>query len=120
MILMLQSSTSLGSLALYRNSIHSIVQAFSSLWVTLQMTIQGVFLMGAFWASVEVGQSRLNPKPEDQVPYVSRPGGGMRIEAQYATTLLYYITVTSIDSHVRFSGICHIPTPAVLHLPFTM
>ncbi|EIM85550.1 P-loop containing nucleoside triphosphate hydrolase protein [Stereum hirsutum FP-91666 SS1] len=103
MILMLQSSTSLGSLALYRNSIHSIVQAFSSLWVTLQMTIQGVFLMGAFWASVEVGQSRLNPKPEDQVPYVSRPGGGMRIEAQ--------------DLSYTYPGS---PTPALHHVNFTL
>lgn len=50
------------------------------------MTVQGIFLMGAFWASVEVGQSRLKPKPEDQVSYVSRPGG-MRIEARYALFL---------------------------------
>ncbi|KAI0312479.1 P-loop containing nucleoside triphosphate hydrolase protein [Amylostereum chailletii] len=79
-VLMLQSSTALGSLALYRTSAQAIVFATSNLIVTVQMVIQGIFLMGAFCASMEI-KPQLQPKREDRLPYVSRRGG-MKIEAR--------------------------------------
>ncbi|KAI0269322.1 P-loop containing nucleoside triphosphate hydrolase protein [Gloeopeniophorella convolvens] len=79
-VLMLQTSTSLGSLALYRNSVQSIVYTISTLFITLQMAIQGVFLMGAFCASMEI-EPFLQPKKEVQVKYESS-SGGMKIEAR--------------------------------------
>ena len=78
--MMLQSSTSLGSLTLYRNSVQSIVYTISNLVITVQMAIQAIFLMGAFCASMEI-EPHLQPKREDRVQYESC-GGGMRIEAR--------------------------------------
>jgi hypothetical protein len=79
---MLQTSTSLGSLALYRSSVQSIVYTISTLFITLQMAVQGVFLMGAFCASMEI-EPFLQPKKESRVKYESL-SGGMKIEARYA------------------------------------
>ncbi|KAN0140055.1 P-loop containing nucleoside triphosphate hydrolase protein [Lactarius tabidus] len=79
-VLMLQTSTSLGSLALYRSSVQSIVYTISTLFITLQMAVQGVFLMGAFCASMEI-EPLLQPKKGSQVKYVST-SGGMKIEAR--------------------------------------
>ncbi|KAF8271713.1 P-loop containing nucleoside triphosphate hydrolase protein [Lactarius quietus] len=64
-VLMLQTSTSLGSLALYRSSVQSIVYTISTLFITLQMAVQGVFLMGAFCASMEI-EPLLQPKKGSQ------------------------------------------------------
>jgi hypothetical protein len=80
-VLMLQTSTSLGSLALYRSSVQSIVYTISTLFITLQMAVQGVFLMGAFCASMEI-EPFLQPKKESQIKYESC-SGGMKIEARY-------------------------------------
>ncbi|KAH9062011.1 P-loop containing nucleoside triphosphate hydrolase protein [Lactarius vividus] len=82
-VLMLQTSTSLGSLALYRSSVQSIVYTISTLFITLQMAVQGVFLMGAFCASMEI-EPFLQPKKGSQVKYVST-SGGMKIEARNLT-----------------------------------
>ena len=79
-VLMLQTSTSLGSLALYRSSVQSIVYTISTLFITLQMAVQGVFLMGAFCASMEI-EPFLQPKEESRVRYESS-SGGMKIEAR--------------------------------------
>ncbi|KAI0069094.1 P-loop containing nucleoside triphosphate hydrolase protein [Artomyces pyxidatus] len=79
-VLMLQSSTSLGSLSLYRSSIQSIVYTVSNLFITVQMAIQGIFLMGAFCASMQI-EPLLQPKREEKVKYESKTGG-MRIEAR--------------------------------------
>ena len=79
-VLMLQTSTSLGSLALYRSSVQSIVYTISTLFITLQMAVQGVFLMGAFCASMEI-EPFLQPKEETRVKYESW-SGGMKIEAR--------------------------------------
>ncbi|KAH9978121.1 P-loop containing nucleoside triphosphate hydrolase protein [Lactifluus volemus] len=79
-VLMLQTSTSLGSLALYRSSVQSIVYTISTLFITLQMAVQGVFLMGAFCASMEI-EPFLQPKKESQIKYESC-SGGMKIEAR--------------------------------------
>jgi hypothetical protein len=79
-VLMLQTSTSLGSLALYRSSVQSIVYTISTLFITLQMAVQGVFLMGAFCASMEI-EPFLQPKEESRVKYESW-SGGMKIEAR--------------------------------------
>jgi hypothetical protein len=79
-VLMLQTSTSLGSLALYRSSVQSIVYTISTLFITLQMAVQGVFLMGAFCASMEI-EPFLQPKEESRVKYESL-SGGMKIEAR--------------------------------------
>ena len=79
-VLMLQTSTSLGSLALYRSSVQSIVYTISTLFITLQMAVQGVFLMGAFCASMEI-EPFLQPKEESRVRYESS-SGGMKIEVR--------------------------------------
>jgi len=79
-VLMLQTPTSLGSLALYRSSVQSIVYTISTLFITLQMAVQGVFLMGAFCASMEI-EPFLQPKEESRVKYESW-SGGMKIEAR--------------------------------------
>jgi hypothetical protein len=79
-VLMLQTSTSLGSLALYRSSVQSIVYTISTLFITLQMAVQGVFLMGAFCASMEI-EPFLQPKEESRVKYESL-SGGMKIEVR--------------------------------------
>jgi hypothetical protein len=79
-VLMLQTSTSLGSLALYRSSVQSIVYTISTLFITLQMAVQGVFLMGAFCASMEI-EPFLQPKEESRVKYESL-SGGMKVEAR--------------------------------------
>ena len=77
---MLQTSTSLGSLSLYRSSVQSIVYTISTLFITLQMAVQGVFLMGAFCASMEI-EPLLQPKKGSQVKY-DTTSGGMKIEAR--------------------------------------
>ena len=82
---MLQTSTALGSLALYRSSVQSIVYTISTLFITLQMAVQGVFLMGAFCASMEI-EPFLQPRKETRVGYESL-SGGMKIEARYACFL---------------------------------
>ncbi|TFY81792.1 hypothetical protein EWM64_g2225 [Hericium alpestre] len=79
-VLMLRSSTSLGSLALYRNSVQSIVYTISNLFLTVQMAVQGIFLMGAFCASMEI-EPVLKPKQGLRVRYDSHRGG-MKIEAR--------------------------------------
>ncbi|KAJ3506782.1 hypothetical protein NLJ89_g6676 [Agrocybe chaxingu] len=68
------SSTSLGSLTVYRSSIHSVVYAFGNLVTTIKMGFQGVFLMSAFTASTKL-KPKLNPRHEDIVHYTPVPGG---------------------------------------------
>ncbi|KAG8966529.1 hypothetical protein FRC03_011759 [Tulasnella sp. 419] len=55
------STTSLGSITLYRNTIHGLVNSLSSLRSTVQLTFQGIFLMAAFHASIELKGS-LSPR----------------------------------------------------------
>ena len=89
---MLQTSTALGSLALYRSSVQSIVYTISTLFITIQMAVQGVFLMGAFCASMEI-EPFLQPREETRVRYESC-SGGMKIEARYGCfpSRLYLLT----------------------------
>ncbi|THH13893.1 hypothetical protein EW146_g6379 [Bondarzewia mesenterica] len=82
-VLMLQSSPSLGSLALYRSSVQSIVYTISNLFVTIRMALQGIFLMGAFCASMEI-EPHLQPKKDSHVQYEAL-GKGMKIEARNLT-----------------------------------
>jgi hypothetical protein len=77
---MLQSSTALGSIAMYQTSAQALVLAISGLFATAQAAVQSIFLMGAFYASLEV-KPHLRPKSGDRVPYKSRPRG-MKIEAR--------------------------------------
>ena len=49
------------------------------------MAVQGVFLMGAFCASMEI-EPFLQPRKETRVGYESS-SGGMKIEARYACFL---------------------------------
>lgn len=79
---MQSSSTALGSFTLYRSSVESIVFSVRQLVQLLRMAFQGVFLMGAFCAAMEV-QPRLQPRKEDVVPFPSS-GKGMSIEARCA------------------------------------
>lgn len=81
-VLLLQtSSASLGSLALYRSSIQSVVYASRNLLSTARMAFQGIFLMSAFCASLEL-KPRLQPKEDEMVSYKSLRGG-ISISARY-------------------------------------
>ncbi|EGO01594.1 hypothetical protein SERLA73DRAFT_48865 [Serpula lacrymans var. lacrymans S7.3] len=82
LLLMLQSSSSsLGSLALYRSSIQSVVFTVGNLLTTTRMAFQGIFLMGAFCAAMNI-QPKLEPADEEVECYSSLPNG-MKIEARH-------------------------------------
>ncbi|KAI0693588.1 P-loop containing nucleoside triphosphate hydrolase protein [Cytidiella melzeri] len=70
------SSNSLGSFSLYRGSVQSFFFTGRQLMQTVRMGFQGIFLMGAFCAAMEV-QPRL--QPESPIEYQSS-GKGMKIE----------------------------------------
>ncbi|KAF7313550.1 ABC transporter domain-containing protein [Mycena chlorophos] len=75
LVLLLQtSSASLGSLTLYRSSIHSVILASQSLLATGRLMFQGVFLMSAFCAAKEV-KPKLQPREEDLLRYQPCPNG---------------------------------------------
>lgn len=78
------SSTSLGSLALYRSSIEAVVFTLTNLLTTTRMAFQGIFLMGAFCAAMKI-QPRLKPHAEKTVKFQCLPNG-VRIEARYVYT----------------------------------
>ncbi|KAJ8523018.1 hypothetical protein ONZ45_g505 [Pleurotus djamor] len=81
LIIMLQtSSATLGSITLYRSSIQSVVFATRNLLSVIRMAYQGVFLMGAFYAAMNV-KPRLQPKQEELVSYRRIPGG-VKIEVR--------------------------------------
>ncbi|EPQ59659.1 P-loop containing nucleoside triphosphate hydrolase protein [Gloeophyllum trabeum ATCC 11539] len=81
LLLMLQSSGgSLGSVALYRNSVQGLVYTIREFLSTFRMLAQSVFLMGAFSAAMDI-RPRLRPAKCMQVPYRSLKKG-MRIEAR--------------------------------------
>lgn len=75
------SSASLGSLALYRSSIQSVVYTVGNLVNTARMAFQGIFFMGAFCAAMNI-EPRLTPPSEDTELYPSITNG-MKIEARY-------------------------------------
>ncbi|KIJ70441.1 hypothetical protein HYDPIDRAFT_172258 [Hydnomerulius pinastri MD-312] len=82
LLMMLQSSSaSLGSLALYRSSVQAVVFTFGSLLTTIRMAFQGIFLMGAFCAAMNI-HPELEPVDEDIISYSSSPSG-MKIEARH-------------------------------------
>lgn len=82
MFLMFQSSSaSLGSLALYRSSIQSVVYTVGNLVNTARMAFQGIFFMGAFCAAMNI-EPRLTPLSEDAEIYSSITNG-MKIEARH-------------------------------------
>ncbi|KAH0587187.1 hypothetical protein H2248_005996 [Termitomyces sp. 'cryptogamus'] len=72
--IMQTSSTSLGSLTLYRGSIQAVVCACSNLMRTVKMAFQGIFLMSAFCASMEL-KPRLQPEDAEITAYGSLPEG---------------------------------------------
>ncbi|KAF9452151.1 P-loop containing nucleoside triphosphate hydrolase protein [Macrolepiota fuliginosa MF-IS2] len=74
LFLLKESSVCLGSLTVYRSSIQSIVYASRGLVTTTQMAFQGIFLMSAFCASLEL-KPRLQPKDQDTVEYEQKSGG---------------------------------------------
>ncbi|KAL5487862.1 hypothetical protein ACEPAI_5970 [Sanghuangporus weigelae] len=75
------STTSLGSLALYRNSVHSLLFNVRSLICSFERAFQSIFYMGAFFAAMNI-EPRLNPEPGRAVKYEST-GKGMKIEARH-------------------------------------
>ncbi|KAH7916818.1 P-loop containing nucleoside triphosphate hydrolase protein [Hygrophoropsis aurantiaca] len=82
LLLMFQSSSaSLGSLALYRSSIQAVVFTMGSLLTTFRMAFQGIFLMGAFCAAMNI-RPHLNPEDEEMTKYPALPNG-MKIEARH-------------------------------------
>ncbi|KAG5653086.1 hypothetical protein H0H81_002385 [Sphagnurus paluster] len=72
--IMQTSAASLGSLTLYRSSIQSVLFACGNLIRTTKMAFQGIFLMSAFCASMQL-KPRLQPDDKDMVAYESLPGG---------------------------------------------
>lgn len=87
LLLMFQSSASLGSLALYRSSIQAVVFAFGNFLTTTRMAFQGIFLMGAFCAAMNI-HPELEPMEEDVISYPNLPCG-MKIEARSLTLIKY-------------------------------
>ncbi|KAG6378419.1 P-loop containing nucleoside triphosphate hydrolase protein [Boletus reticuloceps] len=82
LLLMIQSSSaSLGSLALYRSSIQAVVFTSGNFLTTSRMAFQGIFLMGAFCAAMNI-HPELEPMEEDVISYPSLPCG-MKIEARH-------------------------------------
>ncbi|KAF8665773.1 hypothetical protein AX16_000220 [Volvariella volvacea WC 439] len=80
LVLLLQTSgASLGSLAVYRHSIFSMVAVSKSLVTTIKMAFQGIFIMSAFCTSMKL-RPLLHPKEEDEIAYPERPEGGMSID----------------------------------------
>ena len=73
-LLMQNSSATLGSLTLYRSSIQCMIYACGSLVTTARMVFQGIFLTLAFYASMRM-KPQLQPEAEAMVPYKSLPGG---------------------------------------------
>ncbi|KAI0921286.1 hypothetical protein AcW1_004692 [Taiwanofungus camphoratus] len=81
LVFLLQSpSASLGSFTFYRSSIQSLFFTASNLLHTLRMAYQGIFLMGAFCAAMEI-EPHLQPKTDKVVRYRSFPRG-MKIQAR--------------------------------------
>jgi ABC-type multidrug transport system fused ATPase/permease subunit len=81
LLLFQSSSASLGSLALYRSSIQAVVFTFGNFLTTTRMAFQGIFLMGAFCAAMNI-HPELEPMEEDMMSYPSIPCG-MKIEARH-------------------------------------
>ncbi|KIK65609.1 hypothetical protein GYMLUDRAFT_39086 [Collybiopsis luxurians FD-317 M1] len=81
LLLLLQSSSAtLGSLSLYRSSIHAVIYSFRSLITTARMAFQSVFLMAAWCASIEL-KPKLQPENKNRVKYQS-VAGGVSIQAR--------------------------------------
>lgn len=78
--LLYSSSASLGSLALYRNSVQSVIYSTRTIFTTFQHAFQSIFFMGAFSAAMKI-HPRLSPLPDKRIKYSSGPNG-MRIEAK--------------------------------------
>ncbi|KAJ3990302.1 P-loop containing nucleoside triphosphate hydrolase protein [Lentinula detonsa] len=74
LLLLQSSSATLGSLSLYRSSIHSVIYNSRSLATTTRMAFQSVFLMAAWCASTEL-KPKLQPEHQDKVRYKSVLGG---------------------------------------------
>ena len=97
LLLMFQSSSaSLGSLALYRSSIQAVVFTFGNFLTTARMAFQGIFLMGAFCAAMNI-HPELEPIEEDVITYPSLPCG-MKIEARSLTFFRYSYVETCLSS----------------------
>ncbi|KAJ4492865.1 P-loop containing nucleoside triphosphate hydrolase protein [Lentinula edodes] len=79
-LLLHSSSATLGSLSLYRSSIHLIIQNFRSLITTMGMAFQSVFLMAAWCASTEL-KPKLQPEHQKRVRFKS-VSGGLSIQAR--------------------------------------
>jgi len=90
------SSASLGSLALYRSSIQSVVYTVGNLVNTVRMAFQGIFFMGAFCAAMNI-EPRLTPPNEDAEKYPSLTNG-MKIEARYFELSLSFHVFTSVSA----------------------
>ncbi|KAJ3723329.1 P-loop containing nucleoside triphosphate hydrolase protein [Lentinula raphanica] len=82
LLLLQSSSTSLGSLSLYRSSIHSVIYNTRSLATMIKMAFQSVFLMAAWCASTEL-KPKLRPEHQDKIKYQSPLGGGISIQARH-------------------------------------
>ncbi|KAH9938578.1 P-loop containing nucleoside triphosphate hydrolase protein [Fomitopsis serialis] len=70
-------SASLGLFTLYQSSVQAIIFTTANLVQSVRMAYQGIFLMGAFCAAMEI-EPILQPKGED-VPFASS-GKGMRLD----------------------------------------
>ena len=112
---MQSSSTTLGSFTLYRSSVESIVFAVRQLLQLLRMAFQGVFLMGAFCAAMQV-QPKLQPSKKAVVAYPPNTNG-MRIEARCAAMPFYRMTTVKVFSLI---GTYRSRTPAAVTPPSEM
>ena len=76
------TSATVGTFTLYRNTLQTLFVTAEALVHTLRLAFQGVFLMGAFSAAMQV-QPKLQPGKNATKAYPSSPRG-MKIEARWA------------------------------------
>ena len=83
LLVLSSTSTSVGTFTLYRGTLQSLFLTAETLFRTLRMTFQGVFLMGAFCAATAL-KPRLQPDKHNATLY-SPSGVGMAIDVRYAS-----------------------------------
>ncbi|KAI0082599.1 P-loop containing nucleoside triphosphate hydrolase protein [Panus rudis PR-1116 ss-1] len=76
--LALQNSASLGTFTLYRSSVHNLLYTARRIYNTFHMAYQSIFLLGAFWAAMEV-KPRMEPTEGNIRCYIPSRRG-MKIE----------------------------------------
>ena len=96
LLLVLHStSTSVGTFTLYRNSLQSLFLTAETLFRTLRMAFQGVFLMGAFCAASAL-KPRLQPEMHEATTY-DPSSAGMAIDVRWVPASLGLLAMANFS-----------------------